>query len=442
MNLTKLISDRLKTSKNNSLYLKDYDSAVYTPSKEEVIRIENNLRKILLKNIIPFWYPRVIDTEEGGYLLNHNIKGNYKGKTGKSIVSQARTMWFFSNIAGTEYGNNGHIEAARHGFEFIKNHMWDKESGGFYWEVDSTGETIIKPDKHLYGQAYALLALSEYAVITGDNHAKELAYSLFDIIENYAHDKEFGGYREFFKRNWKSADADNVNYMNVAPNIKQLNTHIHLMEAITVFLNLTKYNLAKERLLELVFIQSNSVVRKNIGACTDKHSLNWKPLYEPGSIFVNYGHDLENIWLVIEASKAIGISNYILIDFYTTLFNNSFRYGFDRKKGGFFYGGPLSKPADKLGKIWWVQAESLITSIYLYSITRKKIYFDCFSKTLEWITKYQVDWKFGDWYALVKKNGKPERDKADNKNGAWKTPYHNGRAMIKCLELIKSFQDL
>ncbi|MEJ2617483.1 MAG: AGE family epimerase/isomerase [Ignavibacteriaceae bacterium] len=321
MNLTKLISDRLKTSKNNSLYLKDYDSAVYTPSKEEVIRIENNLRKILLKNIIPFWYPRVIDTEEGGYLLNHNIKGNYKGKTGKSIVSQARTMWFFSNIAGTEYGNNGHIEAARHGFEFIKNHMWDKESGGFYWEVDSTGETIIKPDKHLYGQAYALLALSEYAVITGDNHAKELAYSLFDIIENYAHDKEFGGYREFFKRNWKSADADNVNYMNVAPNIKQLNTHIHLMEAITVFLNLTKYNLAKERLLELVFIQSNSVVRKNIGACTDKHSLNWKPLYEPGSIFVNYGHDLENIWLVIEASKAIGISNYILIDFYTTLFN-------------------------------------------------------------------------------------------------------------------------
>jgi cellobiose epimerase len=441
MNLRRLISDHFRIPGNTSFYLKDSAPAIYIPGKEEVIRIENCLRQILLENILPFWFPKAIDLEQGGYSLNHDIKGNYKGETNKSIVSQSRTMWFFSYLAKTEYGTSDHLEAAGHGYKFIKDYMWDKKFGGFYWEVDSTGKTITKPDKHLYGQAYALFALSVYAANTGDKGAKELAHDLFDKIDNCAHDEEFGGYREFFKHNWESVPEGTINYMNVTSNIKQLNTHIHLLEAITVYYNLTKDSRAKERLIELIYIQSNSVVRKNFGVCTDKHTHYWRPLYEPGRVFVNYGHDLENIWLVIEAFKTLGLSNYLLTDFYSTLFDNSFRYGFDKKKGGFFYGGPLNQSADKLGKLWWVQAEGLIASIYLYSLTREKIYFDCFSNTLDWITEYQVDWEFGDWYALVRKNGKPEGDKAGNKNGAWKTPYHNGRAMIKCLELIQSFQD-
>ena len=40
---------------------------------------------------------------------------------------------------------------------FLKEKMWDAKNGGFYWEVDATGNQKLKPRKHLYGQAFGLV---------------------------------------------------------------------------------------------------------------------------------------------------------------------------------------------------------------------------------------------------------------------------------------------
>lgn len=117
------------------------------------------LERILTQNILPFWDPEAIDSEDGGYRLNHDLQGNYQGKTNKHIVTQARLVWFFSRLVNSSYGTSEHLQAAQHGYEFLYNCMWDKQFGGFYWEVDATGKNITKPDKHLYGQAFGLYAL-------------------------------------------------------------------------------------------------------------------------------------------------------------------------------------------------------------------------------------------------------------------------------------------
>ena len=83
-----------------------------------------------------------------------------------------------------------------------------------------------------------------------------------------------------------------------------MNTHLHLLEAITSFCSFTEDALARERLMELILINSNSVVRKDIGACTDRYLENWQPLTGPAYQRISYGHDLENIWLLMEACKA------------------------------------------------------------------------------------------------------------------------------------------
>jgi mannobiose 2-epimerase len=214
-----------------------------------------------------------------------------------------------------------------------------------------------------------------------------------------------------------------------------MNTHLHLLEAMTMYYLLTKDKIAWERLLELVFIQSNAVVRKTIGACTDKHRENWIPLNGPAHDRVSYGHDLENLWLLIEACNAAGISNGPLLDLCQTLFRYSMRYGFDREHGGFYHTGPINAPADRREKIWWVQAEGLVSALKMYELTGNDIYFARFSQTLDWIVKHQADWQHGDWHAKLSEKGRPSGDKA----GQWKSPYHNGRAMIKCLELLHSF---
>ena len=209
-----------------------------------------------------------------------------------------------------------------------------------------------------------------------------------------------------------------------------MNTHLHLMEAITTYYRATGHELARSRLLELIVVLSNSVVRKNAGACTDKYQRDWSPL--AGDDRVSYGHDLENIWLLVEACDVTGLSHALLLDLYRTLFDSTLSHGVDHRAGGVYAGGALGKPADRCEKIWWVQAEALVSALQMHSLTGEASYFKAFKQILDWIVKRQADWECGDWHARIGTNGKPHGDKAH----AWKGPYHNGRAMLKCLELL------
>jgi mannobiose 2-epimerase len=251
-------------------------------------------------------------------------------------------------------------------------------------------------------------------------------------MEYRAHDQEFGGYKEYFLRDWSTPPQDAVSYMNVGPSVKLMNTHLHLMEAVTTYYQATEDAVARERLIELIQIQSNAVVRKRVGACTDKYYRNWVPM--TGDLFdrVSYGHDVENVWLLAEACDAAGLSNGPLLDLYITLSDYSLKYGFDWKKGGFYDQGEFGSDADKRDKVWWVQAEGLVGTLKMFQLTNDFRYKEAFSKTLNFVSEEMTDWDGGDWFASISEDGVPSGDKA----GPWKSPYHNGRAMIECLDIL------
>jgi len=394
-------------------------------------RLETNL----VRNIIPFWYPNTVDSSNGGYILNHDINGRLKGPGVKMIVTQARQVWLFSRLARAGYGGREYLDAADTGFRFLRDKMWDAQNGGFYWEVDVTGDKILQGRKHLYGQAFALYALSEYYAASGKNDSLDLATRLFNLLDDKAHDKTFGGYREWFNEDWTPAPAGEPSYVdNVGPEFKLMNTHLHLLEAMTAFYRASKLPLARERLLELIAIQSNAVIRKGLGAGTDKYLRNWQPVLTNGFAKVSYGHDLENIWLLMDACDAAGISNYPYLDLYRALFDYAMKYGFDEAQGGFFTSGPFNQPANDRTKTWWVQAEALVSSLYMHRLTNDPKYLRVFEKTYDWVDKHQVDWIHGEWFENITPEGVPKGDKAQ----MWKAGYHDGRAMIECLEILKS----
>ncbi|MGB7951880.1 MAG: AGE family epimerase/isomerase [Candidatus Binatia bacterium] len=383
-----------------------------------------------MENIIPFWYPRILDTKDGGYRLNHDREGKWRGPANKCLVTQARTVWFFSRLVNSCYGNSEHLNAARHGYDFLYSRMWDSEFGGFYWEVEAARPIATKPDKHLYGQAFGLFALTEYAKASGDSTAAAAARDLFNLVESHAHDVRYGGYRECFQRDWKALQHEG--YLGTPSTIKLMNTHLHLMEALVQYYLLTHDSRARERLIELIFVNSNSVVHKNLGACTDKYLEDWQPLRGPNHDRVSYGHDVENVRLLAEACRSAAVPNSLFLDLYTTVFSYALRFGYDHRHGGFYDSGPFDAPADRHEKIWWVQAEGLTTALQMYRLTGQEIYWNCFSRTLDWIVNHQADWDHGDWYQSINPNGKPSGVKA----GPWKSPYHNGRAMLQCLDLL------
>lgn len=393
------------------------------------------LEKILTENIAAFWYAKSLDRKNNGYIINFGPRGEPKGEGTKMIVTQARMVWLFSRLARAGgYGKRKeYLEAAELGYRFLTEKMWDKKNGGFYWEVDATGDQKLKPRKHLYGQAFALYAISEYYLASGNKEALDFAVRFFNLLETKSHDKVYGGYVEFFNEDWSAPPPGETSYMSGEPGWKLMNTHLHLLEAMTTFYRASKLPLARERLLELITIESNAVVRKDIGACTDKYERDWTPRLDKEYARVSYGHDLENIWLLIDACDAAGISNRPLLDLYRTLFDYSLRYGYDRENGGFYDSGAFGQPADRRNKIWWVEAEAIVSALYMYRITGEAKYLAVFEKTFDFIEKRMVDWQHGEWHAILTPEGRTEGDKAH----AWKAGYHQGRAMIECLEILK-----
>jgi mannobiose 2-epimerase len=392
--------------------------------------------KILTENIASFWHTKSIDRANGGYTINFGPKGEPKGEGTKMIVTQARTVWLFSRLARAGYGGKEYIDAADVGYRFLREKMWDAKNGGFYWEVDATGDKKLKPRKHLYGQSFGLYAISEYYLATQRKDVLEFAVRFFNLLEAKSHDDIYGGYVEFFNEDWTPAPASESSYMGAEAGLKLMNTHLHLLEAMTTFYRASKLPLARERLLELINIESNAVVRKNLGACTDKYERDWTPRLEGDYARVSYGHDIENVWLLMDACEAAGVSNHPFLDLYRALFDYSLKYGYDDANGGFYDSGPFNQPADRRGKVWWVQSEAIVSALYMHRLTQDPKYLPIFEKTSDFIEKNMVDWENGEWHATITPEGKPQGDKANT----WKAGYHNGRAMIECLQILKQWK--
>lgn len=392
------------------------------------------LERLLTRNQLPFWEARAVDLRDGGYRINHDGRGRWRGVADKYLVPQARTLWFFSRVARSPYGNESHAIAAKHGYLFMRDRMWDAQCGGFFWRTGSSGRHVVQSGKHVYGQAFALYALSEYALSSGDATAVDLSRQLFAVLDERAYDREYGGYREFFARDWSEAEVDR-GYLAHSPTVKTLNTHLHLLEAIARYLDLTDDGTAKQRLHELRSIMSEKIVRQdaNIGASArERHRRDWSPYTEPDDLRVSFGHDVETAWLLMHTNRALGLPESSLLELARAILKNALAFGFDAANGGFYESGLFGAPADRRAKLWWVQAEGMLAALRMYRLTAEVAYADCFAQTLAWIVNRQADWKYGEWHERVDERGRPSGVKA----GPWKAPYHGGRAVMDCLELL------
>ena len=393
-----------------------------------VPEVERNLTD----NVLKFWYPGTIDREHGGFLIDHDAASRFRGEAPKALVTQARMVWLSARLVRGGRGGEAMAEAARQGYRFLMDRMWDREHGGFFWEVDRAGTRVVAANKHLYGQAFGLYALSEYALATGDGAARADALRLFDLLEARAHDARHGGYREFFARDWGPAPPGDRPYLGGTADLKLMNTHLHLMEALSTLYRVAPTPAVAARLFELVTIQSNAVVRKAIGACTDQYEADWTPRLDPPNARASYGHDLENIWLLVDALDALGQPAAPLLDLFRQLFAYSVAFGYDGRHGGFYDSGPLGQPADRRDKVWWVQAEALVSALTMYRLTGDAQYARVFLETWRFTDTVQTDWAAGEWHAAIAPDGTATGGKAHR----WKAGYHNGRALIEVLRLI------
>jgi mannobiose 2-epimerase len=394
--------------------------------QDDLGKLRSDMDKEARENILPFWLNKVLDRQNKTFSGEVSFSGEPNPRAPKSGILTARMVWTFSH-AYMVYGDEQYLEAASLAYVWLSDKLWDAEYGGIYWAVDWQGYPI-DDKKHVYANAFALYALVEYFRATGDTEAMEKAIRIFYLFEEHAHDEVNYGWFESFDREWRLIEdarlaPDEYN----AP--KSMNTHLHLMEALTNLLRIWDDELLQERQHEMLRVFLDHI----IDPVTHHFRLFLSNDWEPFGDVISYGHDIEGSWLLVEAA---GILDDKVLE--TEVRERALKMAEAVLSEGLDDDGAVFNEATLSGhlnanKDWWPQAEAVVGFLNVYELIGILDYRHAVVRSWDWIRTNLVNRVDGEWYWGTDRGGKPiERELA----GFWKCPYHNSRMCFEVMERV------
>ena len=384
--------------------------------------------KYHLKNvIIPFW-KGLHDEEYGGYYGYVDFDLNIDPKAIKGCILNSRILWFFSN-AYQLLGDVSLLEEANHAYSFMKEHCIDKVNGGIFWSLNYDG-TIFDSTKHTYNQAFAVYALSSYYKVSKEKEALELAWSIYNIIEDKCSD--INGYKEAFNINFLPVSNDKLSENGIIAE-KTMNTLLHVFEAYTEFFRVTKEEKVAERLRFILDIFAEKAYNPEKLRQEVFFDKDWNSLIDLQS----YGHDIETAWLLDRGLEVLKDESYTQrIKLITkNLTRKVYETAYDRDS----LLNECENGVNNTRRIWWVQAEAVVGFLNGYqNDTKKTEYLDAVLHIWKFIKQHLIDERKGsEWFWEVDEDGNTTSRKPIVE--PWKCPYHNGRM---CIEIIRRNVDV
>jgi len=380
-------------------------------------------------NIANWWMEHTLDTALGGFHGEINVDNEVVAGANKGIILNTRILWFFSQAA-KEYTNDNYRQIAERSYQYLLNYFDDEQHGGVFWELDCSGK-CINGKKQTYAQAFAIYGLSAYYLLTRDPLAIEKALQYFSLIEKHAIDPIHGGYLEAFNKNWQGLKDVRLSTKDMnSP--KSMNTHIHILEAYTGLYRATKnpqVGIALTKLIALIFERILDPKTHHLFLFLDN---DWSDLSDSFS----YGHDIECSWLLWDALNALDVPS--LSEKYRPSIITMAQVCLEQSIGDLGQVCDHFTFADKSKKqdsFWWVQAEALVGFLNAYHLTGECEYLLTCEKIWQFTQEQHLDQKNGEWHWAAKREQNPNC--IEYKEGFWKGPYHNGRAMMETAELLR-----
>ncbi|HZP17400.1 MAG TPA: AGE family epimerase/isomerase [Terriglobales bacterium] len=410
-------------------------------SRQDYLRLADEVEAMLREDVLDAWFPRAIDGQNGGFTSTFSRDWKPGRSQGKFSVFQGRMTWISAEAAMRRPELKERFAAiAERGVEFLTNVLWDKKYGGFFWGVDDRGEIspLYTDGKELYGESFAIYGAAAAYQGTHDPKALALAQNGFRWIDEHAHDARNGGYFEWLTREGKAVQDDGGVSAKTVPaggfliGYKSMNTHIHLLEALSQLYEVWKDPIVRQRLEELL-----ELVRDRI--CVQPGVMNlfftndWRPI--PGHD--SYGHDVETAYLMLEAEDVLGKAHDPKTErMARMLVDHALAYGWDDRMGGFYGEGTTFGKAENLQKDWWVQMEGLNSLLLMHEKygDETDLYFKKFLKQWDFIKNYQRDRQYHGIYPSIGADGIPV---STEKGQIWKAAYHDGRALLNVSERLR-----
>ena len=392
--------------------------------KEYIKSWAESYKKDLTENIMPFWMKYGLDRENGGVYTCVNRDGSLMDTT-KSVWFQGRFAFICSFAYNNVEKNQEWLDAAKSTLEFIEKHCFD-EQGHMYFSVTAEGKPLRKR-RYVFSETFAAIAMSEYALATGDQHWAKRAIQVFEDTQRFLATPGFLPAK--FEADVKLQGHSIVMILiNVGSCIRKVVDDPKLTQQIDESIEkLKKYFIHPEFKCLLETVGEN-------GEFIDTNMTRT----------INPGHCIETSWFIMEEAKLRGWDKP-MFDLALQVFDWSWDWGWDKQYGGIInFRDCKNLPSQDYSqdmKFWWPQCETIIASLYAYLGTGDEKYLYRHERISEWTYAHFPDAEYGEWYGYLHRDGTVAQPAKGN---LYKGPFHIPRMMIKgymlCHEILKKLE--
>ncbi|MBZ4191377.1 AGE family epimerase/isomerase [Niabella beijingensis] len=388
----------------NTLYLKE---------------MESWYKNQLLTNTLPFWFPRSVDMDFGGYLLMRDADGSLIDDD-KAVWIQGRAAWLLSTLYNTVEKREEWLQGAKAGIDFLLNHCFDTD-GRMFFHVTREGRPLRKR-RYFFSETFAVIAFAAYAAASGDETIAAKARELFGTCMQYA-----SGEKQLPSKFTATRPSKGIGVPMILMNTAQQLREIIGDERCDTYID---------------------QCIKEIEACFVKDGIRcvMEQVAPDGSIIdhidgrtLNPGHAIEGAWFILH--EAVYRNNDPqLIQLGCRMLDYMWERGWDKEYGGIFYFRDVyDKPVQEYWqdmKFWWPHNEAIIATLLAYIITGNEKYRQWHELVHRYAYDHFSDKEHGEWFGYLHRDGSIAQTAKGN---LFKGPFHLPRQEWYCYRLLHNY---
>jgi len=388
-------------------------------STQELIDLRDFYRKQLLDDTIPFWFPRSIDTEHGGYLLMRDQTGNLLDDD-KAVWIQGRAAWMLATLYNTFEKDNKWIEGSKSGIDFLNNHCFDTD-GRMFFHVTRNGKPLRKR-RYFFSETFAVIANAAYAKASGDSQAADKARELFGKCIEYASNPSLLPAKFTAVRPAKGIGVPMI----------MINTAQQLRE-----------NIGDERCDEWISRWITEIerdfIKDDIQCVMESVALDGSIIDHIDGRTLNPGHAMEGAWFILHEARYRNNDQH-LIALGCKMLDYMWERGWDKEHGGILYFRDVyDKPVQEYWqdmKFWWPHNEVIIATLLAYLMTGNEKYAQWHRLVHDYAYSHFHDKEHGEWFGYLHRDGTVAQTAKGN---LFKGPFHLPRQEWYCYKILAEF---
>ncbi|MBF9252696.1 AGE family epimerase/isomerase [Pontibacter sp. 172403-2] len=377
-------------------------------------------KKQLLEDTLPFWFPRAIDEEYGGYLLMRDADGSLLDDD-KAVWIQGRFAWLLSTLYNTVEQKAEWLEGAKKGIDFLRRYCFD-EDGRMFFHMTRGGKPLRKR-RYFFSETFAVIAFAAYAKASGDKEVADEARRLFGKCLEYATtpgllEPKFTGTRP----------AKGISIPMI-----MLNTAQQLRDTIGD-------ERCDEWIPKWIAEIEQDFVKDDIRCVMEQVAPDGSLIDHFDGRTLNPGHAIEGAWFILHEAKHRNNDPH-LINLGCRMLDYMWERGWDKEHGGILYFRDMyGKPVQEYWhdmKFWWPQNETIIATLLAYLMTGNQKYAGWHQQIHDYAYQHFHDKENGEWFGYLHRDG---RLSSTIKGNLFKGPFHLPRQEWYCWQVLEAFQ--